>query len=73
MIYDFFVPELEDIDANDFWCPQNGATCHTANAAITDLLRETFDIASSKILLYNFDEIFFVGLSTMQSPRRLTQ
>ena len=41
MINDFFVPELDDVDVDDLWFQQDGATCHTANATI-DLLKETF-------------------------------
>lgn len=41
MINDFFVPELEDVDVDDLWFQQDGATCHTANDTI-NLLKETF-------------------------------
>lgn len=41
MINDFFVPELKDVDVDDLWFQQDGATCHTANDTI-NLLKETF-------------------------------
>ncbi len=41
MINEFFVPELDDVDVDDLWFQQDGATCHTANATI-DLLKENF-------------------------------
>ena len=41
MIYDFFVPELGDVDVDDLWFQQDGATCHTANETI-NLLKKTF-------------------------------
>lgn len=27
----FSVPELEDVDVNDFWFQKDGAACHAAN------------------------------------------
>ena len=30
MIIQFFVPKLLDIDVDDMWFQQDGATCHTA-------------------------------------------
>ncbi|CAF1040561.1 unnamed protein product [Didymodactylos carnosus] len=34
-------PKTDDIDADDIWFQQDGATCHTANATI-NLLKEKF-------------------------------
>jgi len=42
MITNFMWPELEDMDVDDMWFQQDGATCHTANE-IMALLREKFD------------------------------
>ncbi|GFT26738.1 transposable element Tc3 transposase [Trichonephila clavipes] len=41
MIANFFIPELNDHDVQELWFQQDGATCHTARAAI-DLLKDTF-------------------------------
>lgn len=35
------MPELEDLDVDDLWFQQDGATCHTANETII-LFTETF-------------------------------
>ena len=40
-INDFFVPEFEDVDVDDLWFQQDGATCHTPNETI-NLFKETF-------------------------------
>ncbi|GFT88716.1 putative DD41D transposase [Trichonephila clavipes] len=37
----FFIPELNNHDVQELWFQQDGATCHTAHAAI-DLLKDTF-------------------------------
>ncbi|GFV52709.1 hypothetical protein TNCV_2873801 [Trichonephila clavipes] len=41
MITNFFIPELNNHDVQELWFQQDGATCHTARAAI-DLLKHTF-------------------------------
>ncbi|GFU62062.1 putative DD41D transposase [Trichonephila clavipes] len=41
MITNFFIPELNNHDAQELWFQQDGATCHTARATI-DLLKDTF-------------------------------
>ncbi|GFU35287.1 putative transposable element [Trichonephila clavipes] len=41
MINTFFIPELNNHDVQELWFQQDGATCHTARAAI-DLLKYTF-------------------------------
>ncbi|GFV03328.1 transposable element Tc3 transposase [Trichonephila clavipes] len=41
MITNFFIPELNNHDVQELWFQQDGATCHTARAAI-DLLKDTF-------------------------------
>ncbi|GFX67176.1 transposable element Tc3 transposase [Trichonephila clavipes] len=41
MITNFFIPELNNHDAQELWFQQDGATCHTARARI-DLLKDTF-------------------------------
>ncbi|GFX04234.1 hypothetical protein TNCV_3973831 [Trichonephila clavipes] len=40
MITNFFIPELNNHDVQELWFQQDGATCHTARAAI-DLLKDT--------------------------------
>ncbi|XP_075149032.1 uncharacterized protein LOC142222665 isoform X2 [Haematobia irritans] len=42
MITNFLGPELEDMDVDDMWFQQDGATCHTANATMV-LLRNKFN------------------------------
>ncbi|GFV09214.1 putative transposable element [Trichonephila clavipes] len=42
MITNFFIPELNNLDVQELWFQQDGATCHTARATI-DLLKERFD------------------------------
>ena len=42
MITDFLWPEIEDIDLDDMWLQENGATYHTTNATMT-LLPEKFN------------------------------
>ncbi|GFW02050.1 transposable element Tcb2 transposase [Trichonephila clavipes] len=41
MITNFFIPELNNHDVQELWFQQDGATCHTARAAI-DLLKDMF-------------------------------
>ncbi|GFW12212.1 putative transposable element [Trichonephila clavipes] len=41
LINNFFIPELNNHDAQELWFQQEGATCHTARATI-DLLKDTF-------------------------------
>lgn len=41
MINDFVFPEIDDIDTDDIWFQQDGATCHTAKETI-NLLKEKF-------------------------------
>ena len=41
MINQFLFPEIDDIDTDDIWFQQDGATCHTANETI-NLLKEKF-------------------------------
>ncbi|GFW06599.1 putative transposable element [Trichonephila clavipes] len=41
MITNFFIPELNNLDVQELWFQQDGATCHTARATI-DLLKDTF-------------------------------
>ncbi|GFV10116.1 uncharacterized protein TNCV_3660681 [Trichonephila clavipes] len=41
MITNLFIPELNNHDVQELWFQQDGATCHTARAAI-DLLKDTF-------------------------------
>ncbi|GFS72812.1 transposable element Tc3 transposase [Trichonephila clavipes] len=41
MITNFFIPELNNHDAQELWFQQDGATCHTARATI-DILKDTF-------------------------------
>lgn len=41
MITDFFVPQVNDRNMEEFWFQQDGATCHTSRDTIT-LLEETF-------------------------------
>ncbi|CAI6355943.1 unnamed protein product [Macrosiphum euphorbiae] len=42
MINNFFWPKLDDMDTEDMWFQQDGATCHTARATM-DILRERFE------------------------------
>lgn len=42
MITNFLWPELEDMNVDDMWFQQDGATCHTANETMA-LLREKFN------------------------------
>lgn len=42
MITDFFWPKLNDMDVDDMWFQQDGATCHTADATM-DILHERFE------------------------------
>ena len=42
MINEFLLPNLEDMDMDEMWFQQDGATCHTARETI-DLLKETFN------------------------------
>lgn len=42
MITNFLWPELEDMDVDDMWFQQDGATCHTANETMA-LLRNKFN------------------------------
>lgn len=41
MITDYFWHEIEDIDVENMWFQQDGATCHTAGATL-DVLRQRF-------------------------------
>lgn len=41
MITNFLWPKLEEVDLDNIWFQQDGATCHTATASI-ELLREKF-------------------------------
>ncbi|EFN79524.1 hypothetical protein EAI_06736, partial [Harpegnathos saltator] len=41
MIIQFFVPKLQDMDVDDMWFQQDGATCHTARETI-QLLHKSF-------------------------------
>ena len=41
MIRDFLFENMEDIDLDEIWFQQDGATCHTANATI-ELLKTKF-------------------------------
>ncbi|GFT73317.1 putative DD41D transposase [Trichonephila clavipes] len=41
LITNFFIPELNNHDAQELWFQQDGATCHTARATM-DLLKDTF-------------------------------
>lgn len=41
MIRDFFWPQIEDMEIDDMWFQQDGATCHTAGLTI-ELLRTKF-------------------------------
>ncbi|GFY00868.1 uncharacterized protein TNCV_3542421 [Trichonephila clavipes] len=41
MTTNFFISELDNHDVQELWFQQDGATCHTACAAI-DLLKDTF-------------------------------
>lgn len=54
MINDFFVPELDDVSADDLWFQQEGSTYHIANQTI-NLLN---DIFGERIIFYT-DGIFF--------------
>ena len=49
MIRDFLFENMEDIDPNEIWFQQDGATCHTANETI-ELLKTKF---GDKILSRN--------------------
>ena len=42
MITNFFWPKLNDMDVDDMWFQQKGATCCTANATM-DILHERFE------------------------------
>lgn len=42
MITDFLWPILNDMDVDDMWIQQDGATCHTADATM-DVLHERFE------------------------------
>lgn len=42
MITDFFWPRLNNMNMNDMWFQQDGATCHTADATM-NILRERFE------------------------------
>ncbi|GFX67175.1 uncharacterized protein TNCV_2185221 [Trichonephila clavipes] len=53
MITNFFIPELNNHDAQELWFQQDGATCHTARATI-NLLKDTFgDRLTSRFLPVN--------------------
>ena len=41
IINDFFVPDLDDVDVDDLWFQQDGATYHTANEK-DNYLKKTF-------------------------------
>ena len=41
MITEFLLPQLEDLEEEDLWFQQDGATCHTARQT-TQLLRDKF-------------------------------
>lgn len=42
MISNFLWPKLDNIDTEDMWFEQDGATCHTEHAAM-DILRDRFE------------------------------
>lgn len=42
MLTDFFWPKLNDMEVDDMWFQQDGATCHTADATM-DILHERFE------------------------------
>ena len=42
MITNFLWPELEDLDVDDMWFQQDGATCHIANGTMV-FLRNKFN------------------------------
>ncbi|XP_075150474.1 uncharacterized protein LOC142224574 [Haematobia irritans] len=42
MITNFLWPELDDMDVDDMWFQQDGATCHTSNETMA-LLRNKFN------------------------------
>ncbi|GFX56110.1 putative DD41D transposase [Trichonephila clavipes] len=44
MITNFSILELNNHDVQELWFQQDGATCHTAPAAI-DLLKDTFGVS----------------------------
>ncbi|GFU68143.1 hypothetical protein TNCV_248071 [Trichonephila clavipes] len=48
MITNFFIPELNNHDVQELWFQQDGATCHTARAAI-DILKDTFGYVKSLV------------------------
>ena len=63
MIIDFFVSVLEDVNVDDLWFKQNGATCHTTNHTIS-FRKKLWKLASwtygvvSKIVRLNTAELF---------------
>lgn len=42
MITDFLVPKIQELDINDLWFQQDGATCHTTRETLI-LLASHFD------------------------------
>lgn len=66
MINDFFVPELENVNVDNFSFLQDGSSCYTPNETI-NYRRKLFVIALSCAL--NTVELFFVNLSEVACPR----
>ena len=60
MINDFLFENMDDIDPDEMWFQQDGATCHTATATI-DLLKSKFgDKLISRNGPFNFFFLYFV-------------
>lgn len=66
-----------DIDMDDFWFEQDGATCHATNKPI-HLLKETFGArimscrgpVGSNVVRFYATGLFFVGLCEVASLHR---
>ena len=59
MITEYFWPQLDDMDLEDMWFQQNGATSHTENVTI-NLLENVFSAAS--VVWFDVVRLFPVGL-----------
>ena len=66
MITEYFWPQLDDIDLEDMWFQQDGATSHTANVTI-NLLETKFEEReitkwSASVLRFDAVRLFPAGL-----------
>ena len=51
MLKEFLFPKIEEVDMDNIWIQQDGATCHTANVTM-DILRTVFE---NRIMSRNSD------------------